>query len=108
MDLFLTYDWPGNLDEFGTVMKRFALLDDDAVRNELRTKIEESKETASGGSESYAMSPHGNESSISGVERTIINEVLRNTHWDERRAAAELRVSAETLSQKMAEYRLTR
>ncbi len=137
--LFLTYEWPGNIRELENMIKRLVILQDEqlVVRELTRTvrpmpayagamvggpiaadEAEEidlsSDDEPAEAEEPVVMAPPGSrladvaKAAAIKAERVIIEETLRQVHWNRRRAAEQLGVSYKTLLNKIKECGISR
>jgi DNA-binding NtrC family response regulator len=143
--LFLTYEWPGNIRELENMIKRIVILQDEqlVVREMTRTvrpvaayagagvsagvggavvapdepdeaDVEGVDEEEPQPEEPVAMAPVGSrladvaKSAALKAERAIIEDTLRQVHWNRRRAAEQLGVSYKTLLNKIKECGISR
>jgi transcriptional regulator with PAS, ATPase and Fis domain len=96
-DLLIRYDWPGNVREVENVMKRLVLVGESAVQDELITTGAPPEESLREVSRTAAKD----------LERVRILQVLDETHWNRRLAAAALRMSYRSLLYKLKEISAT-
>jgi two-component system response regulator AtoC len=131
--LFLTYEWPGNIRELENMMKRLVILQDEqlVIREIARTAKPVASFTAAGTAltnESIAAEPPdafdadeeeppaADDAPASGsrladiskaaatkAERAVIEETLQQVRWNRRKAAEQLGVSYKTLLNKIKE-----
>jgi two-component system, NtrC family, response regulator AtoC len=136
--VFQTYEWPGNIRELENMIKRIVILQDEQlVIRELTHAARPVHAYAAAGAvvdrgaaieadpadaaepdteeeEPVAMAPVGSrladvaKAAALKAERTIIEETLRQVHWNRRRAAEQLGVSYKTLLNKIKECGISR
>jgi len=140
--LFLTYEWPGNIRELENMIKRIVILQDEhlVVREMTRAArpvpayagagvgagsviaaeepdegdIDAAEDAEPQPEEPVAMAPVGSrladvaKSAAIKAERAIIEDTLRQVHWNRRRAAEQLGVSYKTLLNKIKECGISR
>ncbi len=139
--MFLTYDWPGNIRELENMIKRVVILQDEQLvmremtrapqhafaaaavpsgsggvvaveePDELEPEVEDEEPQPE---EPVAMAPVGSrladvaKAAAMKAERAIIEDTLRQVHWNRRRAAEQLGVSYKTLLNKIKECGISR
>jgi two-component system response regulator AtoC len=96
-DLLIRYDWPGNVREVENVMKRLVLVGESAVQGALNTTGTPPEESLREVSRTAAKD----------LERARIMQVLDETHWNRRLAAATLQMSYRSLLYKLKEISAT-
>ncbi|MBI3008275.1 MAG: sigma-54-dependent Fis family transcriptional regulator [Candidatus Omnitrophica bacterium] len=104
MELFKTYQWPGNARELENTIKSAIIMADDEIElSHLPNTIRNQSETAA--------SPHLTGSlkemvkNVTGkVEKEAIVKALKEAHWNKRKAARKLSIDYKTLYNKINEY----
>ena len=109
----LSYDWPGNVRELQNVMRRVAILGDDAA---IRLELLDAEARAVGRLGSRPAVADGpaaaslrqvSKRAAQAAERDAIERTLATWRWNRRRAARELGVSYKTLLNKMRDCGLS-
>jgi transcriptional regulator with PAS, ATPase and Fis domain len=102
MARLLEYSWPGNIRELENEIERLVVLagDDKLIGEELLSgRIRhESRGDEEG--------PRSLPAAVDALERNLIYEVLKRTHWNKTKAAEELRISRRNLIRKVNKYKL--
>lgn len=107
----LQYRWPGNLRELGNFVKRYMVLQDEALAiSEL-----ESKSKGQGFSGPDGINPNGSEAGLKSLVRNLkdktelkaIEEALVATNWNRKLAAVRLSISYKALLYKIKQYEIT-
>jgi transcriptional regulator with PAS, ATPase and Fis domain len=102
MARLLEYSWPGNIRELENEIERLVVLagDDKLIGEELLSgRI---RNEARGDEEG----PRSLPAAVDALERNLIYEVLKRTHWNKTKAAEELRISRRNLIRKVNKYKL--
>jgi transcriptional regulator with PAS, ATPase and Fis domain len=102
MARILEYSWPGNIRELENEIERLVVLagDDKLLGEELLSgRI---RNEARGDEELAQSLP----AAVDALERDLIYEVLKRTHWNKTKAAEELRISRRNLIRKVNKYKL--
>jgi transcriptional regulator with PAS, ATPase and Fis domain len=90
-EFLLRYDWPGNVREVENVMKRFVLIGESAIQDDLTATRIPPDESLKDVSRAAAKK----------LERARILQALEETHWNRRRAASTLQISYRSLLYKL-------
>lgn len=115
-DVFLEYDWPGNVSELQNAIKRIVLLDDE---EQVVRQIQERQGNTLDGIApisplSVALEEGGGNLKDVGrraakdAERVTIEKMLKQTRWNRRETAKLLQISYKALLYKIKEYGLDR
>ncbi|MDQ6478998.1 sigma-54 dependent transcriptional regulator [Dyadobacter sp. LHD-138] len=105
MDIFLKYDWPGNLRELNNVIKRLVLLSKEetadlkALPQEMITTMEtvSAKPVAGGSDLKLLQETH---------EKEMIEKVLQDVRYNKSKAAKLLNIDRKTLYYKIEKYQI--
>lgn len=98
LEVLTRYDWPGNIRELANVIERAVLLcDEEAVQpNHLPAEL-----SRTGGKEDALP-----EESLWGRERAMILAALRDSYWNQTKAAAALGISRDNLRYRVKKYNI--
>jgi len=101
MARMLEYGWPGNIRELENEIERLVVLagDDKLIGEELLSSRIRQETREEGG-------PRSLPAAVDALERNLIYEVLKRTHWNKTKAAEELRISRRNLIRKVNKYKL--
>ncbi len=109
MNMFVQYNWPGNLREFKNVIRRCALLTDKGYISAASLPFEISNGDASGGRQPLNINDLGKRSldlkdSASKAEYETIMHVLKEVNFNKTKAAEVLKIDRKTLYNKIKSY----
>src|SRR5262249_43033731 len=107
MPYLVNYRWPGNVRELENVIERLVLLSrsDQITLADLPVKIRQDRPAA----ESAAPRPAvPSEAGLNAVERDLIVKALRESNWNQTRAARQLAISRKTLLYRMSKYGISK
>jgi transcriptional regulator with PAS, ATPase and Fis domain len=105
LDRMLEYPWPGNIRELENEIERLVVLagDEKVIGEELLSgRIRQPR----GAEEAAGRGPSSLDAAVDALERNLIYEVLKRTHWNKTKAAQELRISRRNLIRKVEKYKL--
>jgi two-component system response regulator HydG len=105
MDIFLKYDWPGNLRELNNVIKRLVLLSKEETAD-LKALPQEMITTM----ETVSIKPAGGGSDLKLLQEThekeMIEKVLQDVRYNKSKAAKLLNIDRKTLYYKIEKYQI--
>ena len=108
---YMQYDWPGNLRELESSIKRFLVLGSEQhMMSELRRAMGGHPGQKQGTTEAEGSSiglKKRARSAMNEVETQIMSEVLQRHNWNRRRVADELQISYKALLYKIRQYGLS-
>ena len=105
MELFLRYDWPGNVRQLENVVKRYLILPDSDITAELRTANPEAAPAVVRGNVSLKeVAGHAAEV----AEKEVVLRMLEETGWNRKESARRLRISYKALRNKLKKWQLVR
>ena len=110
------YDWPGNIRELENLMKRIVLLGEEEISLNDLTREKRENPARSENSidldanvleeiETFNLKEVGKKAAER-AEKKLIQDTLRQTHWNRKKAAGLLRVSYKALLNKIQKYHL--
>jgi two-component system response regulator HydG len=115
MDVFLTYEWPGNLREMRNVIRRATLLTDgnkmtlSALPPEMvyaqKFNFTDSHESASGNTP-VKKAPLNLKNAAAEAEAEVLKKVLEEVKYNRTKAAKKLGIDRKTLFNKMKQYEI--
>lgn len=101
MDRFQQYDWPGNIRELESVMKRYVLLGTEGTKG-VGPAVEDRRSVVSMHSHPHSVSlKQVTREAAQALERKIILRTLQETRWNRRQAARVLNISYRALLYKI-------
>jgi two-component system NtrC family response regulator len=108
MPYLANYRWPGNVREVENVIERLVLLcrSEEVGVSDLPENIRQRH--AAPEPPPAAASPAVTESGLNAVERELIVKALRDSNWNQTKAARQLAISRKTLLYRMGKYGITR
>ena len=108
LDRMLEYAWPGNIRELENEIERLVVLsgDDKLIGEELLSPRIRALPAGGGATPSPDERPASLPAAVDALERSMIYEVLKRTHWNKTKAAKELRISRRNLIRKVEKYKL--
>src|SRR2546430_1800267 len=105
MEAFLRYDWPGNVRQLENVVKRYLILPDADVMNEMHSSSPDAAPPAAFGNVSLKeVAGHAAEV----AEKEVVLRMLEETGWNRKESARRLRISYKALRNKLKKWQLVR
>jgi two-component system response regulator AtoC len=102
MELFLFYNWPGNIRELENVVKKMVALGETRTAiADLRTALDRAQKSTGTGNERVLSLKTAARAALRKTERELISKALEHTHWNRKRAAQELQISYKSLLSKI-------
>jgi two-component system NtrC family response regulator len=103
MPYLLNYRWPGNVRELENVIERLVVLSrsDEVALSDLPAAIRVGRPAAE---TTAPASPGSGTGGLNAVERDLIVQALRESGWNQTKAARQLQISRKTLLYRMAKY----
>jgi DNA-binding NtrC family response regulator len=105
MELFLRYDWPGNVRQLENVVKRYLILPDADIASELKSAATEAVAVMPSLSVSLK-EVAGHAAEI--AEKEVVLRVLEETGWNRKESARRLKISYKALRNKLKKWQLVR
>lgn len=113
-EIFLNYDWPGNIHELQNAIKQIVVLGDERtvvrdIKERLLTQMNSNTQVTPlpmPAEESTANLKEVGRRAAKKAERVVIQRVLKQTRWNRRAAATLLQISYKALLYKIKEYSL--
>src|SRR5881397_701013 len=105
MELFLRYDWPGNVRQLENVVKRYLILPDADIASELKSAVTEAVAVMPSGTVSLK-EVAGHAAEI--AEKEVVLRVLEETSWNRKESARRLKISYKALRNKLKKWQLVR
>ncbi len=106
MECLRRYDWPGNLPELASLIKRIVFLgNEEVVLAELKPSISQDGNGKGNGAGKIGLKSLAREAAQK-TERDLILRVLRENQWNRKRAAQTLNVSYKTILYKIKQLGL--
>ena len=122
LKLFQDYDWPGNIREMENTVKRMVVLEnEDIILQKLNDRMPQENSSFTSVSEAipppalpeihsekaagYSLKEVGKEAAGK-AEKTLIETILNQTHWNRKKAAQLLQISYKALLYKIKKYEL--
>ncbi|MBI2914607.1 MAG: sigma 54-interacting transcriptional regulator [Firmicutes bacterium] len=109
LDLFLLYEWPGNIRQLENAVKRAVILAEDRRPLDLGHLPAEILQTGPRESGNARLSLRESaKQTVMGLEKQAVMEAVRRTGWNVSKAARELGVTRRTLYKKLERYNMSR
>ena len=103
----MSYRWPGNVRELENVIERLVLLcrSDEVAVSDLPPNMQQQRRPSP---EPAAPVAAMADAGLNAVERELIVKALRDSNWNQTRAARQLAISRKTLLYRMGKYGISR
>jgi len=104
LDIFMNYEWPGNVRELENTIERLVVMSAGKVITKVDLPLnirDQSIKSKYGIQAKDALS-----STIEDIERAKISDALKNTNWNQSRAAKALGITARQIGYKMKKYKI--
>lgn len=105
LQVFLEYNWPGNIRQLENVVKNIVALGDEDLSVAELAYAPSEKRAAAGNPKSDSLKAAAKAASRE-AERELILRALERTHWNRKRAARELQISYKSLLYKLKQIGL--
>jgi len=106
MEIFLRYDWPGNVRQLENIVKRYLILPDADVSSELQSASPEIVVKPIQPSNVSLKEVAGHAAEV--AEKEVVLRVLEETGWNRKESARRLRISYKALRNKLKKWQLVR
>lgn len=106
MELFLRYDWPGNVRQLENVVKRYLILPDADLTGELRSTTTEAASQTVQTTNVSLKEVAGHAAEV--AEKEVVLRMLEETGWNRKESARRLKISYKALRNKLKKWQLVR
>jgi len=106
MEIFLRYDWPGNIRQLENIVKRYLILPDADVSSELRSSSPDAVALPVQPANVSLKEVAGHAAEV--AEKEVVLRVLEETGWNRKESARRLKVSYKALRNKLKKWQLVR
>jgi two-component system, NtrC family, response regulator AtoC len=105
LETFMRYDWPGNIRQLENIIKRYLILPDSEIIQELRgSTTTEAVAPAPGRLSLKEVAGHAAEV----AEKEVVLRMLEETGWNRKESARRLHISYKALRNKLKKWQLTK
>jgi len=104
LEVFMRYDWPGNIRQLENVVKRYLILPDAEILSELRSSSQEPVAPVNTVVSLKEVASHAAEI----AEKDAVLRMLEETGWNRKESARRLHISYKALRNKLKKWQLTR
>jgi two-component system NtrC family response regulator len=110
MPYLINYRWPGNIRELENVIERLVLLcrSNEVEIVDLPTNLRQHRQPVESAAPASALDGAAAETGLDAVERDLITKALRDSNWNQSKAARLLAISRKTLLYRMGKYGISK
>lgn len=101
LELLVDYDWPGNVRELENVIERALILGRGDILSARNISLPAGKKSLPA-----RISSSPRHASLAETEKTLIQETLRTTQWNQTEAAKQLKIHRNTLGRKIRHFNI--